>query len=103
MSDRPPIGPLLVGAQDAARVCGLGRTLFLQADKTGELGPQAVRIGARRLWCVTELAEWARHGCPSRGEWAAIWPQIRAQTQDVAQIGSGSPSGGGIHGGGVHD
>ncbi|HSW45704.1 MAG TPA: hypothetical protein VLM89_09040 [Phycisphaerae bacterium] len=51
----------------------VGRTLFLQMDKSGELGPQSRKLGGRRLWSVEELAAWVRAGMPPRGRWTQIW------------------------------
>lgn len=71
--DKSEILPLLVGAEDAARALGIGRTSFLLADKTGEIGPQSVRIGGRRLWVLAELRAWTLAGCPARGRWVELW------------------------------
>jgi hypothetical protein len=71
--DKSEIPPFLVGAEDAARALGIGRTSFLLADKTGEIGPQSVRIGGRRLWVVAELRAWTLAGCPARGRWVELW------------------------------
>jgi hypothetical protein len=65
--------PLLVGAEEAAALCGICRSSFLAADKTGEIGPQSVRIGNRRLWVLDELKAWTLAGCPARGRWMEIW------------------------------
>jgi predicted DNA-binding transcriptional regulator AlpA len=71
-----PQTPLLIGAEEAARMLGICRSSFLAADKTGEIGPQSVRIGGRRLWVLDELKAWALAGCPARQRWAAIWQQM---------------------------
>ena len=72
-ADKPEIPNLLVGAEDAARALGIGRTSFLLADKTGEIGPQSVKIGGRRLWALAELRAWTLAGCPARQRWAELW------------------------------
>ena len=72
-AEKPQVPVLLVGAEDAARALGIGRTSFLLADKTGELGPQGVRIGGRRLWVLAELSAWALAGCPARQRWVELW------------------------------
>ncbi len=72
--------PLLVDARQAARLCGLGRTSFLAADRTGELGPRSIRLGRRRLWSVSELASWVRRGCPPHG----VWLPLRDQPKEAA-------------------
>jgi hypothetical protein len=71
--DHPKVPVLLVGAEDAARALGISRTSFLVADKTGEIGPQSVRIGARRLWSIGELQAWTLAGCPARQRWVELW------------------------------
>jgi hypothetical protein len=71
--DKLEIPNLLVGAEDAARALGIGRTSFLLADKTGEIGPQSVRIGGRRLWVLAELRAWTLAGCPARQRWVELW------------------------------
>lgn len=91
MADEPSTAPLprlAVGAGEAAAMLGIGRTLFLQGDRTGEIGPVALRIGGRRLWSVEELAEWVRHSMPPRSRWAEIWPGIASQSQGSAGNGA---------------
>jgi len=61
--------PLLVNAAKAARLLGIGRTLFLDMHKRGVLGPRAHRYGRRILWSVTELQAWVKAGSPSRRNW----------------------------------
>ena len=67
------IPTLLVGVEDAAKACGIGRTSFLLADKTGEIGPRSMKIGGRRLWSLDELRAWTLAGCPSRQRWVELW------------------------------
>ncbi len=69
--------PLLLGAEDAARALGIGRTSFLLADKTGEISLQSVRIGGQRLWSLPELRAWVLAGCPARQRWADLWREQR--------------------------
>jgi hypothetical protein len=71
--DKPEVPVLLVGAEDAARALGICRSSFLLADKTGEIGPQSIRIGGRRLWVLAELRAWTLAGCPARQRWAEVW------------------------------
>ena len=75
-----PAPKLMVEASEAAEMYGIGRSLFLQADKLGQV-PASIRIGARRLWAVEELAAHVRHGCPSRNEWSRIWAKIVVKTE----------------------
>jgi len=63
------IEPLLLCASDAAKLIGVGRTLFYQMHSTGQLGPMAIQFGKRRLWRVTDLKKWVADNCPSRDDW----------------------------------
>ena len=65
-----------VSASEAAMMLGIGRSLLLQMDKTGELGPRFHRMGARKVLAVDELRGWMAHGCPARPRWSQIWAQI---------------------------
>lgn len=68
----PP--PLLVDAREAARLCGVGRTLWLQLASAGRV-PMPVRLGRRTLWRCRGpggLAEWVAAGCPGRDRWQAM-------------------------------
>ena len=61
--------PLLLGADDAAKCLGIGRSLFLQLDDTGKI-PQAIRLGEKRkLWNYNELRAWVDAKCPHRDRW----------------------------------
>jgi hypothetical protein len=71
-----PLPRLAVSAEDAASMIGVGRSLLLQLDKTGELGPRFHRLGARKVLAVDELRAWLAHGCPARPEWVEIWDGI---------------------------
>jgi len=64
--------PLLVDARDAARLLGIGRTLFLQLDNSGRLGPLGLKLGKRRLWSVEELRAWVQAGAPRREIWMKL-------------------------------
>ncbi len=96
--DKTQVPVLLVGAEDAAWALGIGRTSFLLADKTGELGPQSVKIGGRRLWVVAELSAWVLAGCPARQRWVELWrgragasggprPENVEEKQDIGRSG----------------
>ncbi len=64
--------PLLLDFKTAARMIGIGVSTFYAMDRSGELGPQGVRLRRRRLWRRDELAEWVRAGCPRREKWVAM-------------------------------
>ena len=61
--------PLLVGADDAAKLLGIGRSLFYTMHSSGQLGPLPIRLGRRALWRREELAAWVAAGCPERTRW----------------------------------
>lgn len=61
MSDQPQTVSLpRVGAGfgEVAEMIGIGRSLLIQADKTGEFGPQFGKIGGRRIASVAEVTAW---------------------------------------------
>ena len=62
--------PLLVSAKEAARICGIGRSLWCSLQSAGRV-PMPIRLGRRTLWRVAELAEWVEAGCPPRHIWEA--------------------------------
>jgi predicted DNA-binding transcriptional regulator AlpA len=70
------VAPILLDSKAAARLCGLGRTSFLQNDRLGIIGPRSIRLTGKVLWCRTELEEWAKRGCPGRTHWLTIWAEI---------------------------
>ena len=60
--------PLLVAAEDAAKLLGLSRRTFERLLGTGRI-PRPLRLGRRRLWRVAELQAWTDGDCPSRERW----------------------------------
>ena len=65
----PGCPPILLDGRSAARVLGVGRTLFYKLHATGRLGPLPVKLGERSLWTRAELERWALAGCPARDDW----------------------------------
>jgi predicted DNA-binding transcriptional regulator AlpA len=55
--------PLLIGKQQAARMCGLSRSTWDTYRAAGWV-PPGVRIGNVLRWRVDELREWIEAGCP---------------------------------------
>ena len=74
IKDAAQIEPLLVDQMTAARMLGLGKTLFYELLATGQI-PPGVKLGRRRLWSVDELKAWARANCPSREKWDRLREQ----------------------------
>lgn len=61
--------PFLVSAAEAARLCGISRSLFYGLHSSGQIGPLQVRLGGRVLWRAEELRRWTEAGLPSRSKW----------------------------------
>lgn len=60
---------LLLSAEDAATLLGIGRSLFSSMHSSGRLGPLPVKLGRRVLWNRKELELWVDVGCPARLQW----------------------------------
>jgi predicted DNA-binding transcriptional regulator AlpA len=60
--------PILLDARGAAKLAGVSRATWYRLHSSGRC-PSPVRLGARVLWRLEELREWARAGCPSRARW----------------------------------
>src|SRR6266545_941185 len=72
---RRRVPPGLLRRKDAARYCGAGTSTWDRWASAG-LTPAPVKIGGAVFWSRHELAEWCRHGCPPRAEWAPIWQTL---------------------------
>jgi len=62
---------LLVGAAEAAALCGVSRSTWWALHSSGRV-PLPVRLGGRTLWRRAELEEWVAAGCPARVRWEEI-------------------------------
>lgn len=62
------IEPILIDAAAAAKLLGIGRTLFYSLHREAKL-PAPVQLGRRVLWNRADLQAWADAGCPTRSEW----------------------------------
>jgi len=80
-------------AQEVADAIGVARSFLYEMNKTGELGPQAARLGNLRIWSAVEVHLWMLHGMPSRGRWVELWPSIRSTAQESIGIGLHGPGG----------
>lgn len=60
--------PLLLGAGNAAKFVGVGKTLWYQLNSEAKI-PAPIRLNKRVLWRRDELHEWTDSGCPLRNEW----------------------------------
>jgi len=70
-STRVAVPPLLVGAIEAARLCGVSERTWWTLHAGGRC-PLPVRLGRRTLWRADELPAWIAAGCPARDRWQAI-------------------------------
>ena len=60
---------LLLSADSAARLLGIGRSHFYGLHSSGQLGPLPIRLGSRTLWRKKELEAWIDDGCNCREQW----------------------------------
>ncbi len=70
----PPLAalpPLLIGAKEAARLCGVGVATWWRLLAAGKV-PAPVKLSGRTLWRAAELTDWTAAGCPDRKTWEEI-------------------------------
>ena len=60
--------PLLLSADEAARLCGVSTRTWRRHDAAGKI-PKAVRLGGRTLWRRRELEDFVAASCPGRSDW----------------------------------
>ena len=94
MNETPHTPRLGLSAQEVAAALGIARSFLYELDKTGELGPQAAKLGNRRIWSAVELHHWMLHGMPARSRWLEMWPAIRGAAQESDAIGLHGPGSG---------
>jgi excisionase family DNA binding protein len=66
----PVLAPLL-GAREAATLCGLGLSTWWRHLSAGKI-PAPVRIGGSVRWRREELYAWMEASCPPREKWEAM-------------------------------
>jgi predicted DNA-binding transcriptional regulator AlpA len=71
MADTLPIEPILVNAEQAARLLGISRSAFYSKLSAGLIIPP-VYIGESPRWSIEELTDWIRHGAPAAEQWLQI-------------------------------
>lgn len=49
--------PILIDAKEAARLCGVSRSLWYKLQSAGRL-PKPKRLGRRVLWVVDDIRAW---------------------------------------------
>ena len=67
---------LLVSANDAAAMLGIGRSLLYSMASDGRLGITPIRFGKRTLYNVDELRRWVKAGAPCRKDWRKAREQL---------------------------
>lgn len=73
--------PLLVGATEAARLCGISRDCWRTAVARGAT-PRPIRVfGRRQLFSLQELREWVASACPPRARWEPLWAARRTMNR----------------------
>ena len=70
------IEPLLLRADQAARLLNISRSKFYSMHSAG-LVPEPIRLVESPRWSIEELTDWIRHGAPSRERWAEMQAQER--------------------------
>ena len=64
---------VLISTPKAAKMLGIGKSLFSEMASDGRLGPTPIKFGRRTLWSVQELTDWIRKGqCVNREKWQEI-------------------------------
>ncbi|MBW8015039.1 MAG: helix-turn-helix domain-containing protein [Planctomycetes bacterium] len=59
--------PLLISADDAAKMLGVSRSFFYEMLSSGRCPVRPVQFSKRRLWRVDLLMAWVQSGC--RADW----------------------------------
>ena len=62
------VEPLLLPADEAARLLGISRGHLYKLHASGRL-PEPVRLGRAVRWSRRELEDWLAAGAPSRAQW----------------------------------
>ena len=55
--------PLLVPANDAAKLLGMSRSMFYQLLSAGRIPLKPIRFGAKRLYSTKDIASFVDSGC----------------------------------------
>ena len=71
------IEPLLVGAKQAAAMCGISLRLWWRQSSMG-LIPKPLKIGRKTLWRVSDLKLWVELELPNRERFEDLKKQSRS-------------------------
>ena len=70
---RPRLAPLLVSAPEAARLLGdISVASFYRRLSAGQIGPEPLALGGRKLFRVADLKRFVRLGLPDRATWLEL-------------------------------
>ena len=64
--------PLAVNAAEAARLLGIGKSLFYSMLATERFGPRPVRLGRAVRFSRIEIEAWIAAGAPPRARWEVL-------------------------------
>ena len=70
------VEPLLISVGAAADIIGIGKTLFLQLEQSGRIGPLPIKLGRRKLYLLSELREWSNMRLPTREKYLEIKKEL---------------------------
>ena len=84
-AESPVVDALAVGAEDAARLCGVSRACWWKLTSSGRC-PAPVRIGRRCVWAVDRLKAWLAAGAPAVDP-AAARAAMKAKRGELAGLG----------------
>jgi predicted DNA-binding transcriptional regulator AlpA len=71
----PPVAqalPLAVSGAEAARLCGIGKSLFYSLLSSERFGPKPLKFGRATRFLRMEIQEWLAAGAPPRARWEAM-------------------------------
>ena len=66
------IETLLVNGEGAAKLLGVGKSLFYEIASSGRLGPMPIAFNSKKLYSVLEIRKWVLHKCPPRDQWLRL-------------------------------
>lgn len=63
--------PLLLRAEDAAKLCGIPKSTWYELRSAGLL-PPSIKLGKARLWRLDVLKRWTQLDCPTIDKFIAM-------------------------------
>jgi predicted DNA-binding transcriptional regulator AlpA len=62
----------LIDSREAARLCGIGKSLFYWLLATERFGPKPLRLGRAVRFSRIEIEQWIAAGAPPRARWEGM-------------------------------